>query len=430
LTGVAASLPTPPSSSPPSSPSPPQTVQEYHMVCNSSSVMECVPTCNSTTHGYELLATIDGSDTKLICSLAHGLHSWTGDASLGGYIGNDFSAFFSSVVSGAAGTYVSTVSSSPGISTTLSIHPGQIVQIHGDRSLPRAPIWGSGGFTVGERASLSLSYLQIDTIIQTSHGALGLSLDQCVLTFVLSDHELANERKCSVCQPSTSHVPSAAAMELRVSSASFAGVTLRSSIRVPSGEAIHMAGSLSFLDTGQYWTPETSTVQWTNGAGFLNYAQAKPVIVDVVGESFFTRVTARLPPNGLVVVRKGGVAHISDSVLIFGQSHQHWPCDGSGRSCSAPHTGVWTLSPVTIAGALIGTSLPLVCQGSSCRVPMECCGLHYTGQACGNQNRCISCEHNGVQGNAGLHGAVGTGPCHYCGDGGYHAYYCVCDTSC
>ena len=48
-------------------------VKAYHAVCSSSSISGCVPHCNATTHGFELLATIDGSDTKFSCSVAHGL---------------------------------------------------------------------------------------------------------------------------------------------------------------------------------------------------------------------------------------------------------------------------------------------------------------------------------------------------------------------
>ena len=40
-----------------------------------------MPECNAEHHGYELLATIDGTDTKFSCNLAHGLYSWMGAAS-------------------------------------------------------------------------------------------------------------------------------------------------------------------------------------------------------------------------------------------------------------------------------------------------------------------------------------------------------------
>jgi hypothetical protein len=53
-----------------------------------------VPACNAEHHGYELLATIDGTDTKFSCNLAHGLYSWMGAASEGGYLGIDSDSFF------------------------------------------------------------------------------------------------------------------------------------------------------------------------------------------------------------------------------------------------------------------------------------------------------------------------------------------------
>ena len=70
-------------------------VQQYHPVCTSVDVASCVPTCSAEHHGYELLATIDGTDTKFSCNLAHGLYSWMGAASEGGYLGADAQSFFS-----------------------------------------------------------------------------------------------------------------------------------------------------------------------------------------------------------------------------------------------------------------------------------------------------------------------------------------------
>ena len=48
-------------------------VTQYHAECTSADVASCVPACNVEHHGYELLATIDGTDTKFSCNLAHGL---------------------------------------------------------------------------------------------------------------------------------------------------------------------------------------------------------------------------------------------------------------------------------------------------------------------------------------------------------------------
>ena len=127
----------PPPSKPHSSPPPPphaSAVQEYHAVCSSATIETCVPTCNATHHGYVLLATIDGTDTKFSCNVAHGLYSWVGAASEGGYLGVDFQAFFSAVSSGAAGNYLVTMIAAAGISTALTIRAGQIVSINGGGS--------------------------------------------------------------------------------------------------------------------------------------------------------------------------------------------------------------------------------------------------------------------------------------------------------
>ena len=44
-----------------------------------------------------------------MCNKVDGIFSWQGQASLGGYIGDDFGSFFSSVISCAAGTYIATL---------------------------------------------------------------------------------------------------------------------------------------------------------------------------------------------------------------------------------------------------------------------------------------------------------------------------------
>ena len=43
-------------------------VQEYHAECSSAEIASCVPACNAEHHGFELLATIDGTDTKFSCN--------------------------------------------------------------------------------------------------------------------------------------------------------------------------------------------------------------------------------------------------------------------------------------------------------------------------------------------------------------------------
>ncbi len=62
----------------------------------------------------------------------------------GGYLGSDVEAFFSAVVSGAAGVYVGVLLQDAGIETDLVVRPGQRVSVSGDPSLlhreaPAAP---------------------------------------------------------------------------------------------------------------------------------------------------------------------------------------------------------------------------------------------------------------------------------------------------
>ena len=119
----------------------------------------CIPMCEAKTNGYLLLLNLDGEDTKLTCELHHGLYSWVGGSADGGFIGTDPKALFSAIVSGAAGTYVGTLAVDANISTALTIHRGQIVQIAGDRALSARPAWGSGGFVIVEGGSLTLEFV-------------------------------------------------------------------------------------------------------------------------------------------------------------------------------------------------------------------------------------------------------------------------------
>ena len=99
----------------------------------------------------------------------------------GGYLGADFEAFFSAVVSGAAGIYVGMLVEDAGISTDLVVRPGQDVSVSGDRSLAQPPRWGSGGFTVQQRGALGLSFVAlggsaaVTALAVTGGGSLSLS---------------------------------------------------------------------------------------------------------------------------------------------------------------------------------------------------------------------------------------------------------------
>eukprot|EP01050_Picozoa_sp_SAG11_P019610 SAG11_NODE_3155_length_2644_cov_3.394106_2_plen_620_part_00 len=150
-------------------------VEQYHAQCTTANILNCVPECNATHHGFELLATIDGTDTKFSCNLANMLYSWVGAAALGGFLGRNVAAFVSAVISGAAGSYVLPLMDDANVGTNLVIQPGQNVIISADDGLAEAPRWGSGGFTVGEMGSLTLSHIQLvetTNILVTDGGSL------------------------------------------------------------------------------------------------------------------------------------------------------------------------------------------------------------------------------------------------------------------
>lgn len=131
---------------------------------------DCIPLCEAQTHGFLLLLNIDGTDTTLTCSLSDLLHSWVGAAALGGFLGENVAAFVSAVISGAAGTYVLTMMEDADVGTDLVIQPGQNVIITGDAGLAEAPRWGSGGFTVGEMGSLSITNITVEGDIIVGNG--------------------------------------------------------------------------------------------------------------------------------------------------------------------------------------------------------------------------------------------------------------------
>ena len=163
-------------------------VEQYSAQCTTQNILICVPTCNTTTHGYELLATIDGTDTKFSCSLSDLLYSWVGAAALGGFLGSNAVAFISAVISGAAGTYVLTLTGDADVGTDLTIQPGQHVVISGDAGVsfvedvtpPQAPKWGSGALVVLERGSLSLVHVAVQSKLSVMDGG-SASLSGCTL---------------------------------------------------------------------------------------------------------------------------------------------------------------------------------------------------------------------------------------------------------
>eukprot|EP01051_Picozoa_sp_SAG22_P017438 SAG22_NODE_2690_length_2307_cov_46.005435_1_plen_633_part_10 len=150
-------------------------VQEYHAQCTTSNILTCVPACNATHHGYELLANIDGTDTKFSCNLANMLFSWVGAAALGGYLGSDVKAFLSAVLSGASGTYfLHTQIAALEINTDLIIRPGQHVRVAAEGAR-----WGRGGIIIQDQSSLQLIGVALFVSIAVESGICSLSLRDC-----------------------------------------------------------------------------------------------------------------------------------------------------------------------------------------------------------------------------------------------------------
>lgn len=90
-------------------PAPAGAAQVFSRVCASVDLASCVPPCDASVSGFMLHIEIDGQGTTMTCNRYDGTFSWQGLASLGGYVqtdGADVGAFFSAVVSGAAGVCV------------------------------------------------------------------------------------------------------------------------------------------------------------------------------------------------------------------------------------------------------------------------------------------------------------------------------------
>lgn len=81
-------------------------VQEFRYECGSGAdISACIPVCDESIHGFELLLTIDQSDLRVSCKLHAGLYSWAGAVSEGSYFGDDDDLFISTLVTGAMGRY-------------------------------------------------------------------------------------------------------------------------------------------------------------------------------------------------------------------------------------------------------------------------------------------------------------------------------------
>ena len=151
-----------------------ETVQEYRCDCGVV-IAACLPACDERLHGYELLATIDETDIRMSCKLNRGMFSWAGAVSEGSYFGEDYELFLNVLISGAAGHFLLQLLENPGVTTDTLVQRNQVVKIDGGRRSATAHAWGTGGFSVQQGGSLSLSYLQLDAV-SSAFGSISASV--------------------------------------------------------------------------------------------------------------------------------------------------------------------------------------------------------------------------------------------------------------
>ena len=169
-------------------------VHEFDLVCaDGSAVDRCVPACSAALRGDLLLMNLNGDDTKYSCELHHGLHSWVGAATDGGYLGADVKAFISALIAGAAGFYQVTVGAMLSVAVDLTVRPGQTVSIR-RRASPspsssQVLTWGRGGFTVQQGGALSVAGLALRGRLTVTGGGT-LRLVDVTLSLPRSQHPL------------------------------------------------------------------------------------------------------------------------------------------------------------------------------------------------------------------------------------------------
>eukprot|EP01050_Picozoa_sp_SAG11_P011744 SAG11_NODE_1266_length_5342_cov_4.156369_3_plen_663_part_00 len=354
----------------PPSPSPArgaQIAQEFRRVCTTTNLTICVPQCNRLTYGFLLSIEIDGRGTVMTCNKMGILFSWQGQASLGGYIGDDFQAFFASVVSGAAGTYLTTLHKSENTHTDFTCQPGQSVNIHGDQALPFAPSCCGGAnnyLRVSTLASLSLSYVKVGMAPVLSHGALWLSLERCNLTF--SDP-----------------------LMLHVVEARFVNQLFNGPITAPG----YTDNTASIIDSSITFT---ASVFERSGRYFPCVIVENEASLSVFSTTFASQHISSSDVF-MVKVYSGGKLTVEDSTLMQANGDSTpFPCDGEleSRTCLSAHTG-----PVIVdrtdhsGGAQIWLTSPLVCDAADC-VSLMCCSRWFDYPVGSSQaDQCSSLSH-------------------------------------
>ena len=278
------------------------------------------------------------------------------------YIGDDFGSFFSSVVSGAAGTYMATLTENQDVHTDPTIQPGQAVLVSGDPGLAVAPTWGSGSFTVGELASLSLNYLQIDTLIQVEEGASYLSLNSCILTY--SDETLVL-RASSATFVNVQFPVGGLSREVMLYSYAVATAV---AIQVPAGSSVSITDSSMVFGTSSMSTAGGTLGIWIQNGATASISRSS--IGDLPKSDESDQYTQ------LIRISAGGALSVEASVFTSPEGPDRpFPCDGGpdGANCSGPHVDRVVLQPTDTAQG-IWWSAPLICAigTAQCQAATTC----------------------------------------------------------
>jgi hypothetical protein len=314
-------------------PSSATTVHQFSLVCNPGQVGNCIPLCDEHVRGDLLLLNIQGDDHKFSCERQHGIHSWIAPSADGGYLGDDFQAFFSAVVSGASGLYISTLAASLSISTDLTIRPGQSVQITGGASLPVAPTWGSGGFNIAERGLLSLTYLTLAGAISAAVGSGALDLDQCMLLPPAGGG--AGTLRLN-------NAPT------RITGTNFGGRSLSTSGGNVSVVGCCVSGAVS-VSSGSTLTVEMSTGTLTT--------------VTVIGSTFGIDAASAVTFGGSILLDNAGTVTLSGKTFAAGASLTV----GGGTNCIVASCTVSTGTSITVGDQHISSRLTISSLALSAR---------------------------------------------------------------
>ena len=239
-----------------------------------------------------------------------------------------------------------TLTDGQNVHTSLTIEPGQVVLISGDRALSTPPTWGSAGFTLGESASLALAFLTLAGALSASVGANQLTVADCVLvgggtielqdaTAVFTGTDFGGRSlgstggsvtvtSCSGELHSIS-MTSGGSVSIITSSSSIGGITVMdSAFALDAASTVTLGGSLSLSNAGNvningqaFYNSQLSV----SASSSLSIATASGSIggitVTGVDSTFALDATSNVTFSESITVQSGAAATIADCTMTF-----------------------------------------------------------------------------------------------------------------